>query len=254
MVFNHSSASLKSGGQYAPKQGGQFGAKQGGHFKMKRGGQLVRNIHSTAKLRFLDGNEEVSLYRDKQIALSEYAPNNTIYYNGQKFQVDAISKEADINQLQKFLVCTYCNYVEALRTNQTKPTNCSCCGNTLENVHDLGALLLPSMRARRRMKITSEEEERTRSGFQLIHSYESSPNAMIKLLMRDTLNFGRISFQRSANLFHLNLGSVSEIRRTGSGGFMMDVTTGKWVTDASLQNQQGNANVAQPNIQRGINL
>jgi len=45
MVFNHSSASLKSGGQYAPKQGGQFGAKQGGHFKMKRGGQLVRNIH-----------------------------------------------------------------------------------------------------------------------------------------------------------------------------------------------------------------
>ena len=47
MVFNHSSVSLKSGGQYAPKQGGQFGAKHGGHFKMKRGGQLVRNIHIT---------------------------------------------------------------------------------------------------------------------------------------------------------------------------------------------------------------
>jgi len=60
MVFNHSSASLKSGGQYAPKQGGQFGAKQGGHFKMKRGGQLVRNIHIL--LSFLSMKETKTIY------------------------------------------------------------------------------------------------------------------------------------------------------------------------------------------------
>jgi len=62
MVFNHSSASLKSGGQYAPKQGGQFGAKQGGHFKMKRGGQLVRNIHSSA-------SEDLRAYRKNLVAM-----------------------------------------------------------------------------------------------------------------------------------------------------------------------------------------
>lgn len=47
MAFSHSSASTKSGGQFAPKLGGQFGAKQGGHFKMKLGGQYVRNVHHT---------------------------------------------------------------------------------------------------------------------------------------------------------------------------------------------------------------
>ena len=187
----------------------------------------------TIQLRFYYDQKEDSLYRDQQIALSEYAPNNTIYYNGQKFLVDQISREADINSRQTFIICNSCNYAESLKSEKEKPSNCKSCGNPLDNVHTIDALPMPRMRARRTTKITSEEEERSRAGFEIIQSYNPTLNSRWRDVFNNDDLIANIGFDRSAKLFHLNLGSKAD-RYQGIPGFMLDPDTGKWLSRTKI--------------------
>ena len=187
----------------------------------------------TIQLRFYYDRKEDSLYRDQQIALSEYAPNNTVYFYGQKFLVDQISREADFNSRQTFIICSSCNYAELLKSEKEKPSNCKCCGTPLDNVHAINALPMPRMRARRTTKITSEEEERARSGFEIIQSYNPTLNARWReLFLKDAL-IANIGFDRSAKLFHLNLGSKADLHKN-IPGFMLDPDTGRWLSRTKI--------------------
>jgi len=188
----------------------------------------------TIQLRFYYDRKEDSLYRDQQIALSEYAPNNTIYYYGQKFQVDQISREADFNSRQTFIICKSCNYAELLKSEKDKPSNCKSCGIPLDNIHTISALQMPRMRARRTTKITSEEEERARSGFEIIQSYNPTLNIKCRdLFLQDNL-VANIGFDRSAKLYHINLGSKADIHKN-IPGFMLDPDTGRWLSRTKIE-------------------
>ncbi|MCX6251734.1 MAG: helicase-related protein [Bacteroidetes bacterium] len=187
----------------------------------------------TIQLRFFYDRKEDSLYREQQIALSEYAPNNTIYYSGQKFLVDQISREADFNSRQTFIICSSCNYAEPLKSDNERPSNCNCCGMPLDNVYPINALPMPRMRAWRTTKITSEEEERARAGFEILQSYNPTLHAQWRNLILDDTLIANIGFDRSATLFHFNLGSKAD-RHHDIFGFMLDPDTGKWISRTKI--------------------
>ena len=93
---------------------------------------------------------------------------------------------------------------------------------------------MPRMRARRTTKITSEEEERARSGFEIIQSYNPTLNARWNnLFLKDNL-IANIGFDRTAKLFHINLGSKADIQKKVPG-FMLDPDTGRWLSRTNIE-------------------
>lgn len=187
----------------------------------------------TIQLRFFYDRKEDSVSRDQQIALSEYAPNNTVYYSGQKFEVSQISREADFNSRQTFIICKTCKHAELLKSDLSKPSNCKNCGVPLDNVHPVKALPMPRMRARRTTKITSEEEERARSGFEIIQSYHPTLHAKWKDIFYQDVHFASIGFERSAKLYHLNLGNKADMHKD-IPGFVLDPDTGQWLSRTKI--------------------
>jgi len=204
----------------------------------------------TKQIRFLYEKAEESINREQVIALTEFAPHNTLYYEGQKFLVEHITGETDLNNQEEFLICEFCGFADKLKTNQTRPTNCISCGSTLENVHSIKALNMPRMRARKRMRITSDEEERIKQGYLTEHSYRLSTNTKHFNLIAAENTFANLSFERSATMFHFNLGFRSEKDR----GFIIDPHTNKWLLVGNLQEHFQNNPANARNVIRNLAL
>lgn len=200
----------------------------------------------TIQLRFYLNQEEEAITRDHQIALSEFAPTNTIYHSGQKFTIDNISKETDINNQVKFIICPSCDFIResGMKKDNSgpvlpKPSNCPVCGTPWNNAHEVGALRMPRMRAKRTTRITSEEEERTRAGFEIVKSYYPSGREVTKKYFKGSEAITTISFDRSARLYQINRGSRLDIRQ-GAAGFILDPDAGKWISRTKIDEYYAN--------------
>ncbi len=185
----------------------------------------------TRQVRFLFERNEESISREQVISLTEFAPYNTLYYEGQKFVVEHASGETDVKNFENFIICEMCGYAEKIRVGQSIPTNCVSCGATLENTHTIKALNMPRMRALNRRRITSDEEERVKGGYIINNSYRLTDKANNFSLLKNEVEFATLSFERSATMFHFNLGFRSEELK----GFMVDPHTNKWLIQSKLK-------------------
>jgi hypothetical protein len=204
----------------------------------------------TSQLRFLHNKQEESVSRDHLIALREFAPLNTVYYEGQKYVVEHVSREVNLDVMEDFIICDTCGYIEKLRTGDMRPTNCSFCGDTMDTVHPVKALYFPRMRARRRMRINSEEEERAKSGYDVRHSYRSTNKIKGNNLLKNGNTFGVFTFERSATMYHLNLGAKADEPE----GFILNTENGKWLTRNQLEGKNGEDIRNRRNLITGIRL
>jgi hypothetical protein len=180
-------------------------------------------------VKFQFNKEEKELFRDQIIALREFSPFNTLYYSGQKFVIERVSKESDINSTYKLIICDHCDFIEEIHPGKQVPTNCKSCGNIYVKPLRVNAITFPRMHAQRRMRITAEEEERSKGGYKLIHSYSKSSKAKGEQLIKDGSPFARITFERTAKFRHLNLGAQYELKE-GKVGYNLDLINRKWIT------------------------
>jgi superfamily II DNA or RNA helicase len=116
-------------------------------------------------LSFNDREDELS--RDPVIALSEYAPGNFVYYGGQRYEVTYARPRTRkmVPEVEAVLVCPTCARVHR-GPDQTRRSVCAC-GQSLTGVHAQRGMVLPSMYAERRGRITADEEERMRLGYEI---------------------------------------------------------------------------------------
>ena len=168
--------------------------------------------------------------RPRAIAIREFAPSNIVYYEGNKFQVarTAIVHGADV-PYQRIAVCAECGYFHdgeaAVRET------CENCGSRLVadeqgNPAKVDRVLkMQTVFTRRRDRITCDEEERLKYGYNLTTHYrfETAPRkATVTSETGETLL--ELTYGDAAAIWRLNRG----LRKNRERGFKLDVQTGNW--------------------------
>lgn len=178
------------------------------------------------------GNAGEYISRARFIALREFGPGSIIYYNGQKYEVEQLMVQDAENQLKKAKISLNAGYFM-----QDAETQLSLCpftdvdlsdNNEVEYLNDLLEMSETSTRVRER--ISCEEEERVRRGFQ-IDTYFSVPAGDMRrvrkaILKSDADEFLCLRFIPAAQLIQIN----QKLRNAEKQGFTIGMTSGFYKT------------------------
>ena len=204
-------------------------------------------------VRMLHKGEEVEISRDHAIAIREFAPLNTIYYGGLKYIVQTVSKEVDPTNRFLAVVCEDCEHIEKLSASRQIPSNCPNCGSVWESQTPVSVMKFPKMRANKRNRITADEEERLKGGYKIIHSYKPTGKAEVNEVINSGISICRISFERSGEMNHLNLGQMADYNK-GDKGFMLDTVNLTWVPIHKFDDYLVEKRLTASQINRNVSL
>lgn len=179
------------------------------------------------------------LQRPRFLAISEFGPGALIYHEGARYQVTRINlprggdRDAPGDVVRSTVrVCESCGYhhdrVGGLDV-------CESCGLPLTTTwQDL--MQLQSVITRRRERISADEEERNRVGFELITTYRFVPRGRHSGRVdgscrgSDECELAEISYGDAAEIRVTNLGRRNRKQRD-TRGFWLDLVKGRWLSD-----------------------
>ena len=200
------------------------------------------------------------LQRPRFLAISEFGPGALIYHEGARYEVNRIqvplspSGQAVVDTTQARR-CEACGYHHDRRAGLDV---CENCGEQL-GATTYGLMQLTTVYTRRRERISSDEEERRRAGFELQTSYRFSQHGdRSGKLAAEVLTDG-------APLAELAYGDSAEVRVTNRGrrrrkdaaevGFYLDPVKGQWLSDkagADAETEDGASDPEEANAVRVI--
>jgi hypothetical protein len=174
-----------------------------------------------------DGGEYIS--RPRHLAIREMAPQNILYYEGNKFKVDRTKQYAQgiDSRYQRLVICDRCGYFH------TNPVDvCENCGHKpTSDRHGKPAVItkaleMDTMFARRRERITCDEEDRLKNGYQITTCFRFSDRRreIATVTAKDGTELLRLTYGETAEMMRLNRG----LRSNKEYGFKLDPTTGQW--------------------------
>lgn len=176
------------------------------------------------------GEEGTFISRPRAIAIREFAPSNIVYYEGNKFQVarTAIVRGTEV-PYQRIAVCAECGYFHDGEAAARE--TCENCGTGLVadekgNPAKLDRVLqMQTVFTRRRDRITCDEEERLKYGYNVTTHYrfETAPR-QAKVLSETGETLFDLTYGDSAAIWRLNRG----LRKNKERGFTLDTQTGNW--------------------------
>lgn len=182
--------------------------------------------------RFGDGE---FLSRARFIALSEYGPFNRIYHEGSQYRVERVqlSPEEPDKRFKAAKICRCCGYVHS-----DADLDCDLCLGcetplTADTALRLETLLeMPTVIARRSDRITCDEEERLRLGYETGHYLQFAKGTDGRpqrfdaaALDADDADLARLTYAPSATLWSIN----HKWRASDEEGFRLDLARGRWV-------------------------
>ena len=196
---------------------------------------------STVILSIHDSENEI--VRDNALALSEFAPGNTIYYRGNTYNVTYAKPRRENHKpvLEHVLICPNCSTIYHGRERASAQSACSECGQSLTGHHpNPNGMQMPDMHAIKRSRITSDEEERRRLGYQLSTHYEvGNVTRGVRIIGSDieiTLNY-----EHNGRIIHLNRGTKrSRDDEPGQeNGFVLCSACNRWLFGEKIEKHIG---------------
>ena len=181
--------------------------------------------------------------RPRFLGLSEFGPGNQVYHEGRKHRIHSASlPPAGIESLlTRARLCNVCGYAHDATSADSE--RCENCKTRLDaSTADFRDRLLsqPRMRARTVERISSEEEERVRSGY-FISTHFSLPTSNVHQAVALTTNGIEVleaTYAPAARLWRINNGW-----RRDPNGFSINPQTGQWCRqnndDPDDQNPEG---------------
>jgi len=188
-------------------------------------------------------DREDDLARDPAIALTEYAPGNFVYFGGQRYEVtharprsrpalgtDAPQVELEIEPV---LICPDCERAFVGREN-THRARCAC-GADLSLAHPRAGMRLTDMYGRRRARITADEEERMRLGYEITSHYQAGGRQQSYRISAGEQTEFRLTLEHAGQVLLINHGQREPDQE--AQGFILCGKCHRWLIgdDAALQ-------------------
>lgn len=175
------------------------------------------------------------VHRPRFLAITEFGPRALIYHEGYRYEVHRIqlpttsSPEARV-QTEEARTCGTCGYHHDRRPDGAEM--CESCGARLPAEPEKNLLRLSSVTTRRRERISSDEEERQKAGFEVQLSYRfTGPRLEAEAVTPDGTAVAELCYGDAATVRITNVGHRR--RRPGQRGFFLDPLTRTW-----LRNQE----------------
>ena len=195
-----------------------------------------------------------TISRPRLLALTEFGPQNTVYYDGQKYQVNSMSPGLDNEgmSLRAAKISKKSGFI--LLDQETKTDTDPFSGADLSdngNVENLANLL--EMRdgyARPVQRISCEEEERMRKGFEekLYFRTDHAHAIQVVKVIFEGEHLLNLRYIPTAQIVKVNLRWRAS--RTQEQGFAFDTRSGKWLTQKEVENRQDRGEEAMDTLQR----
>lgn len=189
------------------------------------------------------GSGSAWLQRPRFLALREFGPQALVYHEGARYQVyrvnlpraEGTGADHGVLALSQARVCEACGYHHDRGAGVDV---CAMCQNELGEA--LGNLMLmTTVVTRRRDRISADEEERQRAGFDLSTSYSFVPKGTSPGYLDG------VATQAGRTVLDLRYGDAAEIRVTNRGprkrasdapaGFWLDTVKGTWLSEKKAE-------------------
>ena len=182
------------------------------------------------------------IHRPRFIGISEFGPGALIYHEGSRYMVRSVQlPPAQPGQdgvvTSSARRCRECGYL-----HEDKPgiDVCEECGATLGPI-TRSLLRLLTVRTVRRERISSDEEERRRSGYEIEtsyrfhHHYGSRPGSLrARVRGADGSILLELTYGDAATVRRANLG-LSRRKERNQVGYWLDTTTGEWLSETKAE-------------------
>ena len=176
--------------------------------------------------------------RPRALAIREFAPHNVVYHEGAKWQVSSFfPPPGGLRQrCYRLRLCGECGSFAEPHMDR-----CPACNVLFDGANSevIPLLDLPNVRVVRRERITCNEEERMRLGYDVQVAYQFSiGDAGFRTIEADVQNDGqtlaRLSYGPAATLRYINRGWKGRVP-----GFTIDLASGALYKDAQQDTERG---------------
>lgn len=184
------------------------------------------------------GDEFVS--RPRFLAISEFGPRAIVYHEGVRYRINRVILPLDREGAGDELVthaakqCEHCGYLHPMLSGGAGPDLCQRCGR------ELGGALSPLFRmenvsTRRTDRISSDEEERLRLGFEIRSGVRFAEHggrigARRASVQDETGALAELTYGDTATLWRINLGWKRRANKQ-ERGFLLDTERGYWASN-----------------------
>ena len=177
------------------------------------------------------------IQRPRFVAVSEFGPGALIYHEGARYEVTRIQlprssgTDPTAVEAEEARRCQSCGYHHPVGVGTDV---CDSCGEQLgAKTHNL--IRLQTVFTRRRERISSDEEERRKSGFELeisyrFHDHGDRPGSVTAEAVQGGRPILSLQYGDSATIRVANVGRRRR-KDPSDRGFWLDISQGKWLSE-----------------------
>ncbi len=172
------------------------------------------------------------LSRPRFLAISEFGPRALVYHEGSRYIINRVlySVAEDDLATQQAKLCAECGYLHEIKDGATVD-KCERCNADLGE--PLSSLLrLTNVSTKRRDRISSDEEERVRQGYEIRSVFRSAvrggvPDAQLAAVQSNGETLATMTYAQAATIWRINVGWRRR-KDKNQLGFVLDIESGYW--------------------------